>query len=202
MEDSQEEIIVDENFSDGAAEYSTKSEFNKPGIVAEAVRKCIELRAKPMCPGFYNTVRSSDGTISKQRVDDARQAYISAVIGLKSLLHPEIKRDSEYKKFDDAIIIKLKSLFNNYCYEEKIIKEENGRVKLVGSGKRFMPEIDDVVPTDNFILGKHSLYSEKGYWNTKVNAYWDLAVEIYDEIFAELNLLVDRLNYFKSKPSF
>lgn len=205
MEDKPQPLTnqeEDENFIEGS-EYSSKSEFSKPSKVAEALSRCLELRAKPMEPGFENTAQSNDGSITKTKIPDARQAYISSVIALKNLLYPECLRDTEYKKFEDSNNKKINDLFNLYAYEEyEIISIKEGRAVLKKNGKKFIPEIDAILSTDVYDSSKRTLIRTKGYWNSNVNAYWDACVGLYDNIFSELNLVIDRLNYFKSRPSY
>lgn len=192
----------DENFVEGS-EYSAKSEFSKPIKVSEALSRCLELRAKPMEPGYENTSQSNDGSISKTKMPDARQAFISSVIALRNLLHPECLRDAEYKKFEEGNSKKLKDLFNLYAYEELEINGfKDGKPILKKNGRKFIPEIDDTLTTDVYNRTNNTLVKTKGFWNTNVNAYWDNCVELYDNIFSELNLVIDRLNYFKTRSSY
>lgn len=196
------EEIEDENFIEDA-EYSPKSEFSKPLKVSEAMSRCLELRAKPMEPGYDNTTQSNDGTLARSKVPDARQAYISSVIALRKLLTPECKRDSNYMKFDSTFKDKLNKLFDLYAYEEMdVIGFNNGVPLLKKNGRKFIPENDAILKTDVFDNSKRALSRLKGYWNANVNAYWDKCVDLYDDMFAELNLVIDRLNYFKQKSSY
>lgn len=193
----RDDVIVEET-----PEYSPKSEFNKAQIISDCVRKCNELRAKPMTPGHVNTSQSSDGTTKKEETDDTRQAYISAVITLLANLRPEIKRDNNFLKFYKEIEDELERLKRQYEYED-VTWELNGTgYRIKKTGRRFIPEIDAVLKTETFNASTKTLEIVKGYWNSYVNAYWDSLVDVYDEIFAEIQCLIDRLNYFKPEISF
>lgn len=204
----QEKVISDnfeeddENFIEGA-EYSPKSEFSKAGKVSEAVSRCLELRAKPMTEGYENTSQSSDGTIRREKIPDSRQAFISSVIALRCLLEPETRRDEKFKSFEEKMVKKLIKIKDKYSYEEHEFKGwENGKPIIKKTGRKFMPSIDSFLVTNVFDTKKSSLAYQKGYWNPYINAYWDKVLELYDRMFAQLNMVIDRLNYFKTKLSF
>lgn len=194
----RDDVIVEET-----PEYSPKSEYNKASIISECVRKCNELRAKPMTPGHINTTQSSDGTLKQEEIADSRQAYISAVISLLGNLRPEIKRDKTFSDFYEEIKDDIIALEEKYQYEDIALRlDMKTGFKIVKTGRKFMPEIDATLKSDMINTSKKSLEVVKGYWNSYVNAYWDNLVEIYDEIFAETQCLIDRMNYFKPEISF
>ena len=72
------------------------------------------------------------------------------------------------------------------------------RAVWIPSGRVYLPEVEAVLPTDDK-QHPNSIFIEdrRGLWDNKVHAYWNELVEYYDELFAELNCLIDRNNYFK-----
>lgn len=177
---------------DEESEYSPKSEFSKPKIVEDATRKCFELRSKEMKPGYYNTKYSKEGLPLKEWIPDSRKAYCSSVIGLKQLLVSERLSDNKYKH------IKLGKIKERYSYF--ILKRtiENEKEKYVRTGKYYIPDLDEAVYIRKIYPdGSETLVKMEGFWNSKVNAYWDHMVILCDKMFEELMKVIHRLNYFK-----
>lgn len=208
MEDYEDEISE-------VPEYSPKSEFSKAERVSEAVQQCVKKRSEEMRAGYFNTVIDKHGFPQRTWVKDSRKEYIGSVKALKCLLSPEIIRsgkDNDYINYKEKIETLKKreeSIFKNYAYTEKKTKEKNGKIVCEETDKKRMPEIDEVVlvptvkPNSPGQRANQIVYTEKfKAWNPKVNSYWNELVDIYDDIFATLNELIDNLNYFKSKASF
>ena len=216
-EDYDDDFEGDEIIAEGA-EYSPKSEFNKPKIVDDAVRKCIEARGKEMKEGFWNVLISKNGDPIRTWIADTRLVYIGTVISLKLILTPEIIRSRN--KYKDNKLVKtgvkekidefekeIERVFEKYCYRErkrvnisKVNEEPNFKWLLVKDGNSYIPQIDEDILTEDFV--KKKTLPIKGAWNSKVNSYWWDMIKIYDKIFAELNCLVNDLNYFKQGISF
>lgn len=211
--------MSDENNSsdwiEDGAEYSPKSEFSKPKVVEDATRKCFELRAKEMRRGYYNTRYSKEGLPLKVWIEDSRKAYCSSVIALRHLLMPEIltdtangkkEKEDKEKGTNKKLIykhIKLGKIKMQYSYFilKKVI--ENEKVKFVKTGEYYIPDLDEGVYIRKiFPDGNEELVRVEGYWNSKVNAYWDHMVRKCDLLFEELMKVIHRLNYFKQSIRF
>ncbi len=215
-----EENDNDDDIIDGFAEYSPKSEFSKPKIVFDASERCMQLRAKEMKKGYFNTTIHKDGLPTKTWVEDSRKCFCSAVAALASLLIPEILEDEGYsdkakeaKKNKkewvnpiDKIKKQMQECFKKYAYyvlEPEKIKGEVGertRFKYIKSDKYFMPDIDVVIKVKKiFPSGEEQLIDSMGEWNKYVSAYWDEMVVLNDNLFEELIRIIHRLNYFKQQ---
>ena len=94
----EEEGEGESSWLDAGAEYSPKSEFSKPKVCEDATRKCIELRAKEMRKGYFNTTFSKEGLPQKTWIEDSRKAYCSSVIALLRLMSPEVAADKDKHK--------------------------------------------------------------------------------------------------------
>ena len=204
MEEYEEEL--DDDIVSEVAEYSNKSDFSKGELSKIACQKCIELRKEEMKPGYYNFIMKGE-TINRVWIPDARQRYIGSVKAMMYLLNPEIKRDTEKhkrEKFWDMIEKKMKEAEEHYIYTSyKEIRTPTGLSKWERTNLKYMPQLDSavvVVTTDS--KGTQRAEEVIGGWNKNINAYTDLMINIHDEIFAELNSMMDRLNYFKQKARF
>ena len=200
-EDYDDDFEGDEIIAEGA-EYSPKSEFNKPKITDDAVRKCIEARGKEMKEGFFNIQISKDGDPIKTWVPDTRIIYIGTVEALKLILSPEIKRNKNVTDKLKTFEKDIEKAYEKYCYKERtrvnVSKKgepSNFKWLIVKDGNSYIPQIDEEILTEDVINKK--MIPIKGSWNNKVNPYWWSIVKIHDKIFAELNCLINDLNYFK-----
>lgn len=198
----------DEDISE-SPEYSPKSDFSKAQKVGEAFSKVVEVRAKEMKPGYYNFSVDRNGLMQKIWIPDARVIFIGAVESLKNILTPEISRDESCKKELKKINEKIKEVKEKYSYEELLLDYKKDELTDVlipyykKTGYKIMPEIDDEVVAPTMGQDGKVVYSPiNGGWNKKVNIYRNILVSYYDDIFAELNKLIDRLNYFKAGLSF
>jgi len=197
VEDFEHDEIVEET-----PEYSAKSDFNKPKLIEEGFRKCFELRSKEMHSGYINTKTSTDGTILKERVEDSRQAFCNSVGALKCLLSPEINRSLKAKKRIKILNRKEKNLWKTYAYKEPINPQNSSDLKITFSEREFLPEMDESLKSLTYSREKKSLVMIKGCWNSYVNAYWNLKVEIRDRMLSYLSRLVDELNYFRQETAY
>lgn len=200
LEDWEDE---DDDIIDESPEYSPKSDFSKARVTVEAVQRIMELRAKEMKAGYWN-LEVKNGFPIKQWIPDTRKAFISAVNALRSLLAPEIARDSKFQLIEDNLQKEMEELYDTYVYEERklIMKEDNktigGIPVWIKTGISYMPEIGATVTVTNDSQ-PHIAETSLGGWDPKTNAYYDQLVLVYDEYFAELNFVIDRLNYFTQK---
>lgn len=203
-EDYEEDTYTEDDSLQEISDYNSKSDFSKARVVCEAVSACRLARAKEMRPGYENITVPKSGVPIRTMVDDSRKAYISSVTALALLLKPEEEKDETYKEALKKIKEKEKEAFDKYAYEEKEVvlkKNEYGYTlpMVKNTGRKFMPRINSKVRvTDD----KGFSVEKIGGWDNNHNAYIDLLVEIYDEKFAALNELIDRLNYFKNQSSF
>lgn len=203
--------MSDENNSsdwiEDGAEYSPKSEFSKPKVVEDATRKCFELRSKEMRRGYYNTRYSKEGLPLKVWIEDSRKAYCSSVIALRHLLMPEILTDTGNGKDKDKKLIykhiKLGKIKKQYSYFRLKPTIKNEKKVFVQTGEYYIPDLDEAVYIRKiFPDGNEELVRMEGYWNSKVNAYWDHMVIKCDLLFEELMKVIHRLNYFKQSIRF
>ena len=203
-------MAEDMDYQEESAEYSPKSEFSKPAVVMETVQKCIKARAKEMRNGYYNTTVTKEGFPLRVWIEDTRKVYVSSVTALKRLLIPEILNDSNYKetkKKEDhpigKINEKMKTGKEEYSYYFLEGYTEEGKKKYKKTKKCFMPEIDAVVKIRKiFPDGNEQLLDMPKFWNQYINSYWDLMVELNDDLFEELMRVLHRLNYFKQSVNF
>ena len=178
---------------DDGAEYSPKSEFSKPEVVQEAVKRCITLRAKEMKKGYFNTLFSKEGLPLRTWIEDSRKAYCSSVQALRSLIIPEILEDK-----DNYEVVKMEESYDKFSYSPIEVKKVNGENVYKNSETTWIPEIDEKVSVRKiFPDGSMELVQIIGYWNSKVNAYWDAMVLQHDLLFEELIKVIHRLDYYK-----
>lgn len=199
-----EDKFDEDDIIEESPEYSPKSDFNKAKLADDAVRKCIEVRGQEMKAGFWNTKLTRDGQPIREWISDSRKAFISTVKALRSLLSPETKRDKRFPAIEEKILTKLKELYTEYAYEEWAITYVNdpkvygGTAIFKKTGKVFIPEVGSEVNIQINPFNRQ-MTPVKGGWDTKINAYWDSILEVYDEFFSHMIDLCDRNNYFKQQ---
>ena len=131
---AEEEKEEEDDIIDGFAEYSPKSEFSKPKITFDASERCMQLRAKEMKKGYFNTTISKEGFPIKVWIEDSRKSFCSSVDALYSLLVPEILEDKKEKKESgkehpiDKIKKRIKELFEKYAYYVQEPKYNKGKL--------------------------------------------------------------------------
>jgi hypothetical protein len=158
-----------------------------------------------MKAGYFNTIIDKNGLINKQWVPDSRDKFISSIRALKSILYPEIMRDKLYQDASDKIEEEEITLTEGYCYEERKIElDSNNKAVYKKTGKKYMPSIDSIAIVEKVDARTGKIVGEPliGGWNEAINEYKDHLVLVYDKYFAELNQLIDRLNYFKVQAGF
>lgn len=178
--------------------YDSKSEFKKPILAMEAVRACREARAKEMTKGFWNTKLDRLGNAVKFWVNDERKIYINSVIALQKFLSAECETDEKYKEAIEELQPKIKEVFEKYAYVDYDYDSKTGGWKK--SQRRFIPQVDEELLVSS-VQNPSLIVNVGGGWNSKINAYYDELVPIYDQIFEELNKLIYRLNDFGQKFS-
>ena len=159
------------------------------------------MRAKDIRSGFYNFKETKTGQIVKEYIEDGRKAAISSVIALLHLLRPETERDEVFLKYFKEFKASKKKLWDTYKYTERErVMGKNSQVVWAPTGRSFMPEVDATVIILNQVFNR-AVISPKG-WNNYISAYFDALLEIHDELFANLMILIDGLNYFKPTTSY
>ncbi|NCD05873.1 MAG: hypothetical protein EOL97_07115 [Spirochaetia bacterium] len=187
-----EEIEEFEAMQGMEGEYSKKSDFSKALLSMTCTQKVFDLRAREMKKGYYNYKYLPDGNELKMWVPDTRKEYISSVKALNILLVPEVSnykdnamKIAELKKQEDAI-------YKVFAYDE-IYLDSNG--DAVRTGVSFMPEND----TELLIDTGNGYVKNVGAWDLKLEHYWNKLVDIYDQIFEQLSIVMHSCNYFKGK---
>lgn len=204
--------MVEETYDDNqgddvtseSPEYSPKSEFSKAEVVEQAVIKCLESRGQEMKAGYFNTFVDKNGMVERQWVPDSREKFMSCVDALRSLLAPEIERDKEYRDDEKEVVEDIENLNEIYMYEEKKLIVKDNKLVYELTGRKIIPAIGSTVVIEKLDQRTKRVTGEptKGGWDEKINSYKDELVMYYDEIFALLNKLIDRLNYFKPQSVF
>lgn len=173
-----------------SAEYSSKSDLSKAEKVANQISLCNENRSKEMREGYFNY----DKLGNKITIPDARKEWVSSVIALRLLLRPEILRDEKFKEKD--FIADEESLIKNWGIE-------------IGKDKKVIPLLDESFPhsfkpvrSNGVSMGGTKTQMVRGKYNSNFHRYWDDMVKLYDEIYAQLNVLVDQCNYFKQEVAY
>lgn len=182
----EEDEVVNENFNE-SGEYSSKSEFSKAEVVKAQVTLCSINRSKEMREGYNNY----DKYGNKIHIPDSRQEFVNSVIALRTLLKPEILRNE--KTFNEKYFIgKEKKLVEKWGIDN-------------GAGEKRIPLLDEPFMLQKKIV-KERIYSGqiaakeiRGMYNTNFHNYWNDMVFLYDEIFAQLNILIDKCDYFKEQ---
>ena len=204
QEAMEENLTEDDMIIEESPGYTARTEYSKPILIMESMRNCSNKRSKEMVKGYWNTKVTKDGMPIRNWVPDARKEFISSVISLKSQLNPEISLGKpknyreNYKMFFDNLKIKEKKLFDKYCYEKESLVLVNNRYVWRKTGEKIMPDIDEaiIIPDSrNHLIGKQAV----GYWNSKVNIYYNELLKLYDEAYEKLNCLISDLDYFKPK---
>lgn len=184
----------DENLDN--PEYSSKSDFSKANLASVQVLKVQELRSKEMREGYFNYDRVGN----KVYVPDSRKEFISSVQALKLLLNPEIIRNIKIKNSLKEIEGKIKKSQDEFGIYTKIINNNN--IVVNKQAGKHIPNLNESCLEYNFIkkngqVIRREIISVNGVNDCIHHSYWDKMVEFYDEIFAELNKLMDINNYFK-----
>jgi hypothetical protein len=191
--EKEEEVVLDSEVN-----YSLKSPFLKGEVAKDHVNRCLIAMSKEMKKGYFNSSISNSGEEIKEYIQDTRKAFISSVKGLKALLYPEILEDLDIKKSLVDLEKDEEKVFNKYCYNERQLKDN----KLIKTGINYIPEEDAplwvrVTNKD----GSKGYDKRKGVWNDYVGLYWENLVNLYEEVFAILNLLMHNLDYFNPESA-
>ena len=178
-------MAEDETYDDPleSAEYSSKSDLSKAEKVANQISTCSENRSKEMREGYFNY----DKLGNKITVPDSRKEWVSSVTALKLLLRPEIERGKDFNIKENELIEKWGVSIN---------------------GEKRIPLLDELFEDSKIGVNKRGISTGrkdslvKGKYNSNFHRYWDDMVKLHDEIYAQLNVLVDQCNYFKQEVSY
>lgn len=185
----EEEEAVNENFNEDG-DYSSKSEFSKAEVVRKQVDVCNEMRSKEMKEGYNNY----DKFGNKIHIPDSRQEFVNSVIALRINLKPEILRE--------------KGIFDEKSFKEREKKLVETWGIDYGTGKKRIPLLDEPfflqkkVVKEKIYSGQIAAKEIKGMYNINFHNYWNDMVCLYDEIYEQLHILIDKNDYFKEQISF
>jgi hypothetical protein len=157
-----------------------------------------------MHPQYVNTSISKDGTIQRQTVEDSRECFVNAVSAVLINLSPELSRSKRKETIED-LEKKKEEVFKKYAmidYEPFAIINSNGTLTFNIRGEPFIPDYDSYMRIKKVTKNNYELENIKGYGNQNNKMYWEAIIKISDKILAELQCLVDELNYFKQQSSF
>lgn len=182
------------------SEYSRKSEFSKATITQAQVGKCLELRSRDMRPGYTTWSENKSGVLKPMVVADSRKEFVSSVEALKNMLAPEI--DLLMPDLEEAYDNAKEESFKKYAYKEKIGKVYiNEKATWQYSGRVFIPQKGSPIMCGNNKPESLGVTYDTHAWDTLIDAYWDELVIYADDLFAELNRLIHKLDYFKGGTS-
>jgi len=183
----------------------SKVEFSKPLLVMESIRLCVNRRSVEMKIGYVNEKVDKFGNTIKETIPDTRQAFISSVTALKNLLEPEGKSNSEFQKALKEFNKRMDNTFDKYAYRTYTIKEwidpqdpfENIKKVpfILDDAEKSMPSIGSIV----LLLRGQTLKEFPKGWDTQTNSYIDECIKHHDFLFAQLNVLVADIGYFKKR---
>ena len=194
----------DDQIISESAEYSSKSDFSKPKLVEEAVRKVIEARSKEMKEGYYNYKIITEGPPLRVWIPDQREIYNSTVEALISLLAPEIEKNKAYKTLAKKIADEKDEVFEHYCYTQlKYSLSKEDQVVYEKTGMRYIPTKGEkvliITPKPHNQIDATEI---RGAWDRNVDFYLEEIVTLNDRLFSALNKLIANLNYFKQQARF
>jgi len=196
-----EENIIEEEDDENEQEYSPKSDFSKALIIADAISDTRKARGNEMIEGYFNFKFDKEGNAVKVWIPDARKIFCANVDATIQLLSPEIINNNRMNEVIIEFEKQKDTLFENYCYKEKKrIKLPDGKSGWKLTGSKWIPKIDEEIITEDPTAPQslRTVY-KKGLYNNIINRYWDNMLQLYDKVFAEINLLIgsNNVNYFK-----
>lgn len=116
-QDSELEIVEPENY------FSNKAErFSNGELVMMAFRKCIELGAKEMRDGYYNTKTDKQGNTNFAYVPDTRKELIESVETLQMIMADDV--DDPTEKLIKVVTDALDKIYTQLCKDEKAVWDE------------------------------------------------------------------------------
>jgi len=180
----QKPVTEDSDFEIGDFEqysYDKDLQYSHQALVMQSMRKVIELGSKELRPGWYNQTIDKNGNTILKYIDDTRKSFLEAIKTLE--MYMECDLDDEAR--DN--IIKIKETINER--KEDLLKEESEewknlpiQLKRQWFAKGFLPR--------------------PGYFNLEnifYHRFIDEQLDLYREVFKELNKLTRRLDFYKTE---
>jgi len=170
-----------------------QTEFSHQGLVMMAMKKVVEYGCQEMIQGYY--ANEQDPKTGKTKVvyrQDIRKAFIESVKTLRMIMICDFDDDAKKKlisseKGDQTregnIMDKLKDASKKYMEQQKEWWEKSTEGQKRSYTTQGMGVID-------------------GYLNMNLpfyNQFFMEELEIYREIFEELTMLTNRLNFYEGK---
>ncbi len=222
-EENQEQD--DRDFATQSFGFGKEKGYDKASLVAQAVHNCLIKRSVEMRQGYKTHVLDKFGNALVKIIPDTRKEFIGSVIGLTGLLKYEIQKEikEKYKEFEE----RKKEIKEKYIYHERVFgikedKEGNAlfnndgsfliEEKIIPNGRKWIPEKTDLLPFAYTFGEKDSVGQLKnkslivkkreGIWDYEINQYWEEILELCDEWFGELNILIsDKLDNFHGEKA-
>jgi len=176
MGDDDIKIIDEENSFGGKDE-----EFSHSQLVMLAMKKCVVAGNKEMCNGWENTRTDARGNTITTYVEDTRKRFIESVKSLKMIMSCDFDKtiDTNLKKLEEDV----EESFKKYLNQEKMDW---------GLCHQGLLEV----------RGRNGIFFQNGCLNPNLQyfqTFIDEKVEIYREIFSELNKLAARKDFYRSE---
>lgn len=167
-------------------------EFSHQALVMIAMRKVIEYGCQELVPGYYNTEEDNRGKTKIVYKQDTRKAFIESVRTLRMIMICDFDDEAKKKLLpskkgkedpEENLMDKIKER------KEFWIKKQAEWWKNFSEGQQKE-------------LAKRGMQVMEGYFNLNLQffqQYFIEELEIYREIFEELNLLTERLKFYQSE---
>lgn len=169
--DDDLEIIDVENYQSGK-----DFGFSHQLLVMKAMMKCLELGSKEMHVGYLSKEEGVDGKVKIIYKEDTRKAFIESVKTLDMIMSPDK---------DEAVFEKIKKIEEEITKTYKYYLHEQRKLLLQNNVKTFLSK-------KGIFYYENELITELPFYNQYISS----EVDIYRKIFAELNILAKRCDYF------
>ena len=184
-----------------SAEYSQKTDFSKAEIVCIQTKRFAEIRGQEMKPGYWNY----DKMGNKVWIPDTRREADGVIKALLGTLKPERMRNPDIEKKIQDKLERKKGLVEIYGVKPRDII--NNQIVELPNSHKSIPEIGQSFATKVPQKQRGGATYKKplfvpGLYDYNVHSYWNEIVELNDELFAILQLLIDQNNYFKQGANF
>jgi hypothetical protein len=161
--------------------------FSHEVLIMAAMNKVIEYGCQELVAGYYNTETDDKGKTKIVYKQDTRKAFIESIRTLRLLMLCD---------FDE--IAKKKLMFSDEEEDKSLInKLENRKKFYLEQQTEWWESLNDGQRANAQNIGQGVI---EEYFNINLpfyHQYFLEELEIYREIFGELNLLTKRLNFFK-----
>ncbi len=178
MEENDIEIIDPENYGG-----SSKENFDHQVLVMICIKNCIEAGSKELRAGYNNIKTDKQGNETMIPVEDTRKRFIWSVKMCKAVMSCDF--DTNAKKVFVELDLELGKV------EGEFINQQNtwwNSLDTLGKKKAFQNNQQVI----------------KGRLNKNLPLYdflVDEQLEIYLEIFEELNELTERIGFYETKEA-